>query len=339
MSWWKNYKDEFILMLEYIESIKIRKDLDSFFKDYRTETMIRMVFESNTIENEGIKYSNTRSMFYTHLQPSFKILEEKSLDQENKENQVYFKCATEILKNLTENLNIINLGEKYLISNKFNLKSLEVTLNHLILISAIDALFKFKKNNIQDLNTFFDSKNIKDFHRIISKNLQNNNNGNPGEYRVDGAWIDEDIVFLQASLISEAIEKALEVFLQNLNNKKNMYLENILFVAKFIRIHPFGDFNGRLSRIILNLVFLYDDIPFYLILRSNSRDKKKYIESMKEFYQKKRISKFISVVSRSFIKQIEEINDSLELADKELIKPLTLSNESKEKIKIELEEF
>ncbi|MGL5000931.1 MAG: hypothetical protein ACRC6J_04335, partial [Cetobacterium sp.] len=88
-----------------------------------------------------------------------------------------------------------------------------------------------------------------------------------------------------------------------------------------------------------NLSFLYSDVPFYLILRSNSRDKKKYIESMKEFYQKKKISKFVSVVSRAFLKQIEEINDNLELAGKDIIQPLELSRELKEKVIEELKQY
>ncbi|MGL4989526.1 MAG: hypothetical protein ACRC5F_09875, partial [Cetobacterium sp.] len=62
----------------------------------------------------------------------------------------------------------------------------------------------------------------------------------------------------------------------------------------------------------------------------------KYIEAMREFYQKKKIQKFISVVSKSFLKQIEEINDNLELAGKDVIKPLELSSELKEKISEEL---
>ena len=337
MSWWENYKNDFILMLEYIESIRIRKDLESFFKDYRTETMIRMVFESNTIENEGLDLTGTKRLFSEILQPSLISLENKEFIDEK--GKILTKKIIEKLKNLTDNLAIADFNDNKLVLYKNKKKEFVTTLNHLTVISSIDAIFREAKEEVLDYNQVFNSKNLKEFHSLLSRGLDNNNNGDPGEYRIDGACIDMDTIFLQPSLISEAIEKTFEIFLNNLKNRKNMYLEIMLFVAKFIKIHPFGDCNGRLSRIILNLAFLYDDVPFYLILRSNSRDKKKYIESMKEFYQKKKISKFISVVSRAFIKQIEEINDNLELADKELIKPLRLSDEFKEKIKIELEKF
>lgn len=278
MSWWKNYKEDFILMLEYIESIKKRSDLTPFFKDYRIETMIRMVFESNTIENEELDLTGTKRLFSEIFQPSF----------------IKFESSKPTYK-----------------------KDIDIT-----------------KSIIEDIKKL--TENLKDFHNILSKGLDNNNNGLSGEYRVDGACIDMDTIFLQPSLISEAVEKSIRDLLIKLKSGGNIYLETMLFVAKFIKIHPFGDCNGRLSRIILNLSFLYSDVPFYLILRSNSRDKKKYIEAMKEFYQKKKISKFISVVSRAFLKQIEEINDNLELAGKDIIEPLELSKEFKEKIEKEL---
>ncbi|MGL4976709.1 MAG: Fic family protein, partial [Cetobacterium sp.] len=268
------------------------------------------------------------------FQPSF-IKFESDKPAYKKEYNIT-KSIIKDVKKLTENLDITDFNDSKLLIYKDKKKEFITTLNHLTLISAIDIIFRENKKNTINYNAIFNSENLKDFHKILSRGLDNNDNGFPGEYRVDGACIDMDTIFLQPSLISEALEKSIKDLLLKLNSKNNIYLETMLFVAKFIKIHPFGDCNGRLSRIILNLSFLYRDVPFYLILRSNSRDKKKYIEAMREFYQKKKIQKFISVVSKSFLKQIEEINDNLELAGKDVIKPLELSSELKEKISEEL---
>lgn len=315
-------------MLEYIESIKTRTDLEYFFKDYKIETIEKMIFESNLVENKNLDLIESESLF-EYLESGFLILE----------NLNFYKENNEILKKITKQLKIINLDNNFFIQNRNKNKTLEITLGHSILVGRIEELIRTFKVNSLDLYFLFNPTTLKMFHNILSYKLFNNNNGDSGEYRLDNAIADIDTIFLQPSKISKAMDKAFEVFLQNLNDGKNIYLEVMLFVAKFINIHPFGDCNGRLSRFILNLAFLCDDVPFYLVLRSNSRDKKKYIESMKEFYQKKKISKFISVVSKIFIKQIKEINERLELTNKELIKPLVLSNEFKEKIKIELEKF
>ncbi|MBN2839055.1 MAG: hypothetical protein JXM74_09915, partial [Fusobacteriaceae bacterium] len=63
MSWWNNYDDEFIEMVAYYESIlKRNEELKEFFSDYKKETMYRLVFESNTIENEGLKINETKKL-------------------------------------------------------------------------------------------------------------------------------------------------------------------------------------------------------------------------------------------------------------------------------------
>ena len=63
MSWWENYEEEFIEMVAYYEAILERKDdLKEFFDEYKKETMYRMVFESNTIENEGLAINETKKL-------------------------------------------------------------------------------------------------------------------------------------------------------------------------------------------------------------------------------------------------------------------------------------
>lgn len=337
MSWWENYKNDFIKMLEFIKSIKQRKDLKLFFDDYKIETMIRMVFESNTIENEGLDLTGTKRLFSEILEPQ--LIKIKSGEFKSTEEKKVAELFAGALHNLTDVLNITDYEKNKIVLYKDKKKEFTTTLNHLIVMSAIDISFRNIKKDIEKYEDVFNAKILKEYHGHLSKGLNNNNNGEPGEYRIDGAYIDMNTIFLQPSLISDAIDNAFSIFLSSLSKGKNMYLETMLLVAKFIKIHPFGDCNGRLSRIILNLAFLYDEVPFYLVLRSNSRDKKKYIEAMREYYQNKKISKFISVVSRTFLKQIEEINSNLELAGKEQIEPIELERTEKEKILKELEEF
>lgn len=334
MSWWKNYKEEFILMLEYIEGIKERTDLSAFFKDYKIETMIRMVFESNTIENEGLDLSGTKRLFSEILQPTLKELENKEASDEKE--KMLSRRLVEKLRNLTNNLDITDYQDSTVVLYKNKKKEFTTTLNHLTVMCVIDSIFRDAREDIEDYADVFNTINLKQYHEYLNRGLDNNDNGLPGEYRIDGAYINMDTIFLQPSLISMAVERALNNLLTALNSGKNRYLAIMEFVATFIKIHPFGDGNGRLSRIILNLAFLYDDVPFYLVLRSNSKDKKKYIEAMIEFHSKRKLIKFISVVARTFINQVKEINSSLDLAGVERIEPKHLTIESKEQILSEL---
>ncbi|MBI2297595.1 MAG: Fic family protein [Armatimonadetes bacterium] len=53
------------------------------------------------------------------------------------------------------------------------------------------------------------------------------------------------------------------------------------FSYGFVRIHPFPDFNGRLSRIILMMVLRAAGLPFYLTLRGDSTGRKRYHRSLR----------------------------------------------------------
>lgn len=338
--WWKTYKENFILMLEYIKTLKKRKDLENFFEDYKTETMIRMVFESNTLENEGLNLEGTKRLFSEILQPIFLELETKlAKEQKEERDKNMVLIISEELKRLTSNLNVTDCNDERRVSYKDQEKEFTTTLNHLMTISMINAIFKESKDEIENYKDVFNANTLKEYHGYMNNGLKNNDNGKPGEYRVDGAYINMDTIFLQPSLIPQAIDKAFDSLLTSLAEGKNIYITIMLFVAKFIKIHPFGDGNGRLSRIILNLAFLYNEVPFYLILRSNSKDKKRYIDAMSEFYKKGKLEKFISVVSLAFLRQIKEINDNLEMAGITPIEPTPLDEIYKNKILLELNEL
>lgn len=89
-------------------------------------------------------------------------------------------------------------------------------------------------------------------------------------------------------------------------------------------IHPFGDFNGRISRILLNMVLQLEMVPFYIILRSTNREKRKYMTSMKHYYQG-RPNTYLALVCKDFIEEIESINSRLKIAGISPIEPVQLT--------------
>lgn len=50
---------------------------------------------------------------------------------------------------------------------------------------------------------------------------------------------------------------------------------------EFVRIHPFVDFNGRLSRILMNMVLRAYEFPFCLVIKGDAKSKKRYREALR----------------------------------------------------------
>lgn len=77
------------------------------------------------------------------------------------------------------------------------------------------------------------------------------------------------------------VEKDLEGLLNWYNNLKNITLEDIIeFHYRFERIHPFGDGNGRVGRIIMFKECLKNNIEPFIILDS---EKSFYLRGLKEY--------------------------------------------------------
>lgn len=434
MSWWENYEEEFIEMVSYYEAILERKeDLKEFFDEYKKETMYRMVFESNTIENEGLAINETKKLslgidneLNTSLKEAFLNLTGKADSQikaiEFKENTSLINLVNNSLESfMNETIDFESYStlifqeiEKYLykkmhsyfndenliflkdslngkvnINYKETMKEFQITFNQIFLltvngsftdlllflikraemilqnidINLIEFLLKehlsqekneisleeikeflLKIKNLSEENlrgvvcSFLSSgQYLKNMHELVANKLANNDNGEPGEYRHEAAFIDMDTTFLQASLINGAMKNLAESsFDRALQKDYNFILEACKNSSLFIKIHPFGDFNGRISRLMLNNFFIMNNLPFFIVLRSNSRDKKKYIESMKRYYDTRKIDKFLSLICKTFKKHIDEINDSLDMAGLEMINKKALSEEKKESLKASL---
>lgn len=431
MSWWENYENEFIEMVSYYEAIMEKKEeLKDFFDEYKKETMYKMVFESNTIENEGLKINDTKKLslgIETELNSSLKDafinltgeksnvlhlnggdennslislinasvvdLNNKNFDFESYANLIFIEIEKFLYKKMhehfkNENLSFIkdSLNGKVNINYRDSIKEFQITFNQIFLltvnssftdlinffieragfvlknidINLFDYLLKehilkdSEQINIDEIKEFLvkitklseenlrgvacsflsSGDYLKTLHELVANKLDNNDNGEPGEYRNEAAFIDLDTTFLQPSLIENAMNNlATSSFDRALDENYNFILEACKSSALFIKIHPFGDFNGRISRLMLNNFYIMNELPFFIVLRSNSRDKKKYIESMRRYYEAKKIDKFLSLICKTFKKHIEEINDSLELAGISEIKPKILSDEKIEKLK------
>lgn len=200
-------------------------------------------------------------------------------------------------------------------------------------------ILRYCKNINDDGNYLISEKLIKNLHKLLAEDMDNNENGAPGEYRPEPAHINFKTVFMEPSLIKKSMQKLIQDYQKRFKKiSQNPFIEACKFTGDFIIIHPFGDFNGRIARILLNMILQLEFFPLYIILRSNARDKKKYITSMKHYYQG-RPNTYLALVCKVFIEEIESINSRLKMADMEPINPVQLTDEQMKLLEEDLIEY
>ena len=122
---------------------------------------------------------------------------------------------------------------------------------------------------------------IINMNKILKRNTSNEEDP---RYNVGGFKVVPNMIGLvnvvnttEPKKVLEEIEKLLNEY----NSKENITLEDIIdFHYKFEKIHPFGDGNGRVGRIIMFKECLKNNIMPFIIL---DVDKLYYIRGLKEY--------------------------------------------------------
>lgn len=124
-------------------------------------------------------------------------------------------------------------------------------------------------------------KNIIEMNKILKKNTTDEDNPryNVGGFKVVPNKI--GLINIVETSSPDNVANDLKCLLNWYNNLKIITLEDIIeFHVKFELIHPFGDGNGRVGRIIMFKECLKNNITPFIIL---DRDKAYYIRGLKEY--------------------------------------------------------
>ena len=139
-------------------------------------------------------------------------------------------------------------------------------------------LFDYMLDNVDNNLT---KEMIIEMNKILKRNTSDEENP---RYNVGGFKIVPNIIGIIDIIDTtspENVETEIEQLLSKYNSKNNITLEDIIdFHYKFERIHPFGDGNGRVGRIIMFKECLKNNIMPFIILDD---DKSYYMRGLKEY--------------------------------------------------------
>lgn len=124
-------------------------------------------------------------------------------------------------------------------------------------------------------------ENIIEMNKILKRNTTDEDNP---RYNVGGFKVVPNKIGLINVINTSSpadVEKDIETLLKWYKSIENVTLEDIIeFHVRFERIHPFGDGNGRVGRIIMFKECLKNDILPFIVL---DIDKLYYMRGLKEY--------------------------------------------------------
>ncbi len=157
-----------------------------------------------------------------------------------------------------------------------------IKLDDLIEVKNHFKLFDYMLDNVDNK---LSKEMIMEMNKLLKKNTTDEENP---RYNVGGFKIVPNIIGMVNVINTtppENVEKEIDKLLNEYNKKTNVTLEDIIdFHYQFEIIHPFGDGNGRVGRIIMFKECLKNNIMPFIILDD---DKSYYMRGLKEYKRDK----------------------------------------------------
>lgn len=141
--------------------------------------------------------------------------------------------------------------------------------------------FKLFDYMLENVDKQLNKNMIIEMNKILKRNTSDEENPryNVGGFKIIPNMI--GVVNIIETTKPENVEKEITELLKEYNSKETIKIEDIIdFHFRFERIHPFGDGNGRVGRIIMFKECLKNNIMPFIIL---DEDKSYYLRGLKEY--------------------------------------------------------
>ncbi len=253
---------------------------------------------------------------YMAMWNRLQILRQEYLNQGIRNAFDYEKfCMISIVYNSSkiEGCSLTETDTKVLLENNITAKGKPLT-DHLMVKDHYNAFLKIKQNALNKRKLSIDF--IKEVNASVMKStggLTNTISGSfdtsKGDLRLAQVYVDKKY-FPDFNKVPELLEK----LIRNINERIDHVTGNDAVKLSadvhynFVNIHPFGDGNGRTSRLLMNYIQLFHDEPLIKIF---SEDRAEYIDALNKTEESEDLNVFRNFICRQQIKFFEAELDKL----------------------------
>lgn len=322
-------------------------------ENFEKETLARFIFESNNIEREGLSLGETKKLVLYEFEkesllkniPSINsmhdlidgvnipvhlgVLAQKDLlskvgNVDNKEIDEAIVAFVAKYENTSKDA--FTVVRQYIACQEADAVVYDFVIRRLIYRFFEKKLYEGKPEIFKShMEEFFPNQKeptmpsllsedlIRKLHKTLATGLIDKSLTPAGEYRAHPIMTDYDSHYPAPEIIDNAMTNYLIKYSELEKSNLNPITLASWASTNFVLIHPFSDFNGRLSRILMNMILRTTVIPFWTSLRSNKKDRKRYLTALRH-YRRGRILSIPTLISIQICSIIDDLNAVLEIS-------------------------
>ena len=330
------------------------------YATFEKETLAAFIFESNNLEREGLPLGETRELVFAGLKEFPQVEAQTlryldfidlfgsdlfdslfALDELIDEQNAIVRNNLPKNKDLNEaTLHVVYKSKSKEARTVSQYLEAAMTAELQVMTRKVEDLYvsiywadksdqtlgtKSNKNSHRDLNlvnikSLLNEEFIKNLHKTMAEGLIKSQFAPAGEYRKHPVSTDMESHYPAPSDVPRAMEKFIEQFQAMEQEHINPIVLAAWASTQFVLIHPFSDFNGRMSRLIANMILRTNGVPFWTALRSTKKERARYITALRHYRRDSRRS-IATLIAKQMNYNFEEFNKILSLSGYEPIVP------------------
>ena len=363
---YEEYRDEALRYIKALPNIEQNSPQIHEIRSFERFCDIKLIFESNTIEKAGTKTEGeTREIiekYFPHISSKDPIMTNPEIDiigiaTEKIKSILELELIPQkklLNKIIIPSITFDNVSREFIevLRHQVALKLSQVMMLLFVLTRKRQSnrdFFRTKEDIVQvqeadkelDLmlrhnkykDRLFSQDDVLKLHQILaSELLPNDAEVEAGNYRIhDIEIVGADVKFPSPELVPQAMKR----FIDQSNTRVEQVLsgqwEEFIMVAaevsyNFVRVHPFPDFNGRMSRLLLAMTLRAFGVPFNLALRGSvAKYRARYFYALKQANHGD-LKPYATLIAMRLVESFREIDENLRLAGQRTL--LELDNET-----------
>lgn len=271
-------------------------------KSYSQYSLVKLIYESNRIESAGLSEGETKKLieqlpeikFQPHFtevrpEPSPELL--AAIAMGKLKPAIRFEGASRSRQEVFQHLYALLVGAKHVASYGLAVKAGVIGL------------------------ALFSELLFKEMHAVLAAGLLPADCGvAAGEYRVDDRRIEGvDLKLPAPALLPAMMAKFVTDSQDRLLSDRSPWEVAAWISYEFACIHPFPDFNGRVSRLLLAMILKFKRVDIWITVRGDAKNKKRYLLALRHA-NRGNLDSYTTLIAMAMVHAGEQIDANLKRA-------------------------